>query len=95
MRSQDIRLAYEGKSPNEWARLESSPYARIEHIITTHSLQCYLPPQGFILDAGSGPGRYAIDLVKQGYQVVMFDLVHEMLTLGREKSQKQAFPKKK
>jgi ubiquinone/menaquinone biosynthesis C-methylase UbiE len=85
MALQDIYRAYEGKSPNEWQRLQSSPYTRLEYLITTHCLARFLPANGFVLDAGSGPGRYAIHLAKQGYKIAMFDLIHAMLTLGREK----------
>ncbi|MBI3943779.1 MAG: class I SAM-dependent methyltransferase [Chloroflexi bacterium] len=52
-------------------------------MITTHCLEQYLPDTGFILDAGSGPGRYAIDLAQRGYRVTMLDLVREMLELGQ------------
>jgi SAM-dependent methyltransferase len=58
---------------------------RIEYMITTHFLNRYLPESGLILDAGSGPGRYALDLARKGYRVVIFDLLDEMLLLGQQK----------
>jgi ubiquinone/menaquinone biosynthesis C-methylase UbiE len=80
-----IQQRYAGKASAEWDRLLSTPITRVEHMITRHFLERYLPDTGLILDAGSGPGRYTIDLARQGYRVIMFDLVHEMLELGRAK----------
>ena len=80
---EQIRQEYAGKAVSEWERLHSTPIRRIEYLITRHCLDRYLPGKGLVLDAGSGPGRHAIDLAQQGYQVVMFDLVREMLELAQ------------
>jgi len=82
---EQIRQRYAGKAIQEWERLCSTPIRRIEYMITSHFLNRYLPKSGLILDAGSGPGRYTIDLGRKGYRVVMFDLLHEMLQLGQQK----------
>lgn len=82
---EQIRQRYAGKAVQEWERLLSTPIMRIEYLITTSCLERHLPGTGLILDAGSGPGRYAIDLAQKGYQVVMYDLLDEMLQLGQEK----------
>lgn len=74
-----IRQEYAGKALSEWERLRSTPITRVEHLITLHCLDRYLPDKGLILDAGSGPGRYAIHLARLGYRVAAFDLVREML----------------
>lgn len=73
------------KAPDEWRRLQRNPYHQIEFIITTHFLEKYLPNHGLVLDAGGGPGRYTIELAKQGYEVVLLDFVPEMLKLARKK----------
>ena len=39
-----------------------------------------------MLDCGGGPGRYAIELARQGYEVVLFDLSAGNLALAREKA---------
>lgn len=80
-----IQQRYADKANQEWNRLRSTPITRIEYLITSHCLEHYLHKTGKILDAGSGPGRYAIDLAKRGYQVTMFDLVAEMLQLAQKK----------
>ena len=81
--SSEVKQRYAGKARQEWHRLTSTPITRIEYLITTHALKRYLPGAGRILDAGSGPGRYAIDVARQGYQIAMVDLVFEMLQLGQ------------
>ena len=80
-----IRERYTGRASSEWDRLQDTPITRIEYMITRGVLERHLPKTGLILDAGSGPGRYAILLAQQGYRVVMFDLVDEMLRMGRRK----------
>jgi ubiquinone/menaquinone biosynthesis C-methylase UbiE len=44
-----------------------------------HFLKKYLPKDGLILDAGGGPGRYTIELARNGYDIVLFDLSRECL----------------
>ncbi len=83
--SKRIQHRYTNKAIEEWHRLSATPITRIAYLITTHCLARYLPDAGRILDAGSGPGRYAIDIAKRGYPVAMFDLVSEMLQLGQSK----------
>lgn len=80
---EQIRQEYTGKAVSEWERLRSTPITRIEYLITRYCLDRYLPSKGLVLDAGSGPGRHAIDLAQQGYRVVVFDLVREMLELAQ------------
>lgn len=83
--SKQVQSRYAGKAVEEWERLSSTPITRVEYLITSYALEQHLPGGGRILDAGCGPGRYAVDMARQGYRVVMFDLVREMLHLGRHK----------
>ena len=39
-----------------------------------------------MLDCGGGPGRYAIELARQGYEVTLFDLSAGNLAVAREKA---------
>lgn len=75
-------------SRHEWRRLQRDPYHQIEFIVTMHFLEKYLPKHGLVLDAGGGPGRYAIELAKRGHDVILLDLVPEMLKLARRKIKK-------
>lgn len=80
-----VRRRYGGQAHQEWERLKSTPIARIEYLVTRHVLDRYLPGAGLVLDAGSGPGRYTVDVARQGCHVVMCDLLCEMLRLARIK----------
>jgi ubiquinone/menaquinone biosynthesis C-methylase UbiE len=79
---------------HEWRRLKQDAYHQIEFAVTMHFLHKYLPEKGLILDAGGGPGRYTIDLAKQGYEVILLDVVPEMLKLA-ERRIKRAGVKRK
>jgi SAM-dependent methyltransferase len=56
-----------------------------------HFLDQYLPKHGTILDAGGGPGRYAIELAKRGYNIVLLDLIPEMLQTAHNKTKRVGF----
>lgn len=74
------------KDPNrEWERLVRWPYNRLEFVITAHFLRKHLPTGAAILDAGGGPGRYAIHLCRSGHRVTLLDLTPQLLELAREK----------
>ncbi|MDG6937740.1 MAG: methyltransferase domain-containing protein [Nitrososphaerota archaeon] len=71
--TRSVRRFYSGNVEEEWARLQSDPYHRLEFDTTLEFLRRYLPKNGLILDAGGGPGRYAIELARKGYDVVLLD----------------------
>lgn len=50
----------------EWNRLVKDAYHALEFLVTMHYLRKYLPETGKILDAGGGPGRYALELWSGG-----------------------------
>lgn len=82
---QIIRERLAGSTEEEWQRLAATPITRTEYLITSHCLERYLPAAGLVLDAGCGPGRYAVDLARRGYRVVLYDLMHEYLCCARTK----------
>ena len=69
----------------EWERLEKTLHGRVEYGVTMHILRRHLPPAGHIIDAGCGPGRYAIDLAKMCYKVSLVDISEEQLRMAEEK----------
>lgn len=72
MSSDLIQQYYDQLTKEEWERLERHP---MEFAITQLALKEWLPtPPAEILDCGSGPGRYALMLAQQGYQISLLDL---------------------
>ena len=80
----EIKRIYESRPEYEWERLERH---RTEFAVTLRALKDHLPsPPAKILDCGGGPGRYAIELTKQGYEVALFDLSPSNLALASNKA---------
>lgn len=84
-----VRDWFAKTAKDEWRRLKRDAYHQLEFLVTMHFLEKYLPEEGFILDAGGGPGRYTIELAKRGYDVVLFDLVKEMLEVAKKQIRKE------
>ena len=69
----------------EWNRLVKDAYNSLEFLVTMHYLRKHLPETGRILDAGGGPGRYALELCRAGYDVVLLDIDPAYITFAKEK----------
>lgn len=83
-----IEEFYDQNPQYEWGRLERH---RTEFAVTLCAFQDYLPkPPARILDIGGGPGRYAITLAQQGYQVTLLDLSKNCLEFARDKATEAA-----
>lgn len=80
-----VSTYYDTVAGVEWDRLERDAYHSLEFIVTMHYLRKYLPSQGTILDAGGGPGRYAIELCRLGYEVVLLDASPGLIEMAGEK----------
>ncbi len=78
-----VKEYYTGQVHKEWRRLVRDAYHRLEFDTTLHFLEKYLPPNGLILDAGGGPGRYTFELARRGYQVVLLDMTPANLEFAR------------
>ncbi|MFJ7746815.1 class I SAM-dependent methyltransferase [Peribacillus sp. NPDC097295] len=68
---------------DEWGRLDREP---LEFQVNWHYIRKYLPQIGKVLDNGAGPGRYAMRLAQQGYQVTLTDLVPRLVEIAQEKA---------
>lgn len=79
-----VKDYYEQNSDYEWERL-NDPYSKIEFCSTLHLIDKYFPATGSICDIGSGPGRYAIELLKRGYNVTLFELSQNELNIAEQK----------
>jgi S-adenosylmethionine-dependent methyltransferase len=79
-----ISQYYDELAEHEWERMDRH---RTEYALTNLALAESLPPPpAHILDCGSGPGRFAIDLARQGYRVTIFDLSAENLRHARKRA---------
>lgn len=80
-----IAAFYDDYGEREWERLEDDPSGEAKFINHARLIRRYLPPDALVLDAGCGPGRFAIELVRLGARVVLADLSAEQLALAQEK----------
>jgi len=68
----------------EWERMDI-PICRIEFASTLALIDSYFIKGMAVADIGCGPGRYAIELLKRGCGVTLFDVSAENITLARTK----------
>ncbi len=79
-----VQRLYDSDPAREWARMDRH---RTEFAVTLRALAEYLPPPpARVLDCGGGPGRYAIELARRGYEVTLFDLSSGNLAFARRKA---------
>ncbi len=79
-----VEKLYDSQPEREWNRLLRH---RTEFAVTMKVLEKYLPmAPAEILDIGSGPGRYAIELAQKGHQMSLVDLSYSSLELAKEKA---------
>jgi S-adenosylmethionine-dependent methyltransferase len=76
--------AYNRDPGREWERLARNPYRALEFELTMQTLARHLPASGAVLDAGGGPGRYALALCRLGYEVTLLDISSGNIALARE-----------
>ncbi len=82
---EDVRRYYNEYGTKEWTRLEGSLHGRVQFETTTSIVAKYLRDGDYVLDAGGGPGRYAIWLARRGAEVYLGDLSDEQLRIARTK----------
>ncbi|WP_121661506.1 class I SAM-dependent methyltransferase [Metabacillus litoralis] len=68
---------------DEWGRLEREP---IEFQVNWHYIKKYLPRSGYVLDNGAGPGKYSMELAKDGYYVTLTDLTPKLVEIAKVKA---------
>ena len=80
----NVERYYDGAAYNEWIRLDRR---RVEFAVTLRAFEEYLPlAPARVLDIGGGPGRYAIELTRRGYEVVLADISEAELALATAKA---------
>lgn len=77
---------YDDYGEQEWNRLETDLYHRLEYEETCYFLDQELPENGQLLDVGGGAGRYSVDLAQQGYEVTLVDASTRQVELAEKKA---------
>jgi ubiquinone/menaquinone biosynthesis C-methylase UbiE len=83
---QEVRVSrfYDDLGVREWLRLDADPRARVVFHLHRFLLTRFVRAGDKILDAGSGPGRFSIELARLGAQVIASDISSVQLVLNRE-----------
>ena len=76
---------YDAYVQAEWSRLEETAYGRLQALIHADFLQRYITNGDRVLDAGSGPGRFSIEIVRLGATVTVLDISDQQLELAKHK----------
>ncbi|RKP53216.1 class I SAM-dependent methyltransferase [Cohnella endophytica] len=78
----DKVIRYYG-SFDEWGRLDREP---VEYLVNAHHIKENLSGSRRVLDIGGGPGKYAIALAREGYEVTLADLSPRLVEQARIKA---------
>jgi S-adenosylmethionine-dependent methyltransferase len=82
----DISSYYDNATSQELDRLTRH---QLERDITYYYLGQYLPSEGNILEIGTGAGRIAIDLAKQGHRLTAVDISEKMIQLCKRRASEE------
>jgi len=82
---QVVRAFYDNIGTREWDRLEQTLQGRIKYSIHRCFLDKYVPEGVRVLDAGCGPGRYALDLARRGACLTLADISQVQLDQARQR----------
>lgn len=79
------RTFYDTYGIAEWSRLDSTAYGRLQAIIHTDYIRRYIKTGDRVLDAGSGPGRFSIEMARLGAHITVLDISKKQLSLAKRK----------
>jgi len=80
-----VRAFFDGFAEREWSRLDATPQGRTNYAIHLRALTRHIQPGMRVLDMGSGPGRFAIDIARAGCEVALADISPVQLGLARRR----------
>jgi 2-polyprenyl-3-methyl-5-hydroxy-6-metoxy-1,4-benzoquinol methylase len=81
--TRDAAAFFDAYGGREWARLEDSVHGRAKYAIHRKLLDDSIASGMRVLDAGCGPGRFAIDMAVRGARVTLLDISPGQLSLAR------------
>jgi SAM-dependent methyltransferase len=79
----DAASYFDTLGEGEWDRLEATLHGRVKYAIHRRFLDEHVHAGMSVLDAGSGPGRFAIDAARTGARVTLLDISPVQLDLAR------------
>lgn len=85
MHPDKVRQHFNDAARAEWERLDASEYFRLIFRLHLAFIAEELAAKPRVLDAGSGPGRYALEFAKHGCAVTLCDISDGELALAEEK----------
>jgi ubiquinone/menaquinone biosynthesis C-methylase UbiE len=80
-----VRSYFDALGSREWERLEATLQGRANYAVHKRIINQHVQPGMRVLDIGAGPGRFAIDLVALGAQVIVADISPVQLNLARQR----------
>lgn len=93
MSEDNVLSFYENNVLREWHRLDGQ-YSNIEFSIVKRAISESIKTKCDILDLGCGPGKYAVELAKQGHNIFLVDISRKNLEYAVEELKKNNLEKK-
>ena len=81
-----IARFYDNYGEREWERLVVDPVQRVSFEVHKRLLHEYVKAGDRVFEAGSGPGRFTLELARMGARIIVGDISPEQLRLHREKT---------
>ena len=81
-----IARFFDDYGEREWERFDASPMERVGLDVHLHFLREHIRAGDRVLDAGTGPGRFTLELARLGATVVAGDISPRQLALHLEKT---------
>ena len=79
----EVRRFYDALGEREWERFAQTPAERVSLEIHNRFLAEFVAPGSRVLDAGAGPGRFTLELLRLGAHVTALDISPGQLELLR------------
>jgi SAM-dependent methyltransferase len=80
-----VAAFYDGYGLEEWQRLEATAKGRLMLATQLRFIDQHLPTAARVLDAGCGPGRFAVELARRGARTTLLDISPVQLDIARAK----------
>ncbi|MGH7618252.1 MAG: class I SAM-dependent methyltransferase [Gemmatimonadaceae bacterium] len=83
--AESVRRHFDTLGEREWDRLERTLQGRVKYAVHKRQIEKHVRDGMRVLDAGCGPGRFAIDIARLGARVTLVDISDVQLDLARKR----------